>query len=150
MNRFGKINKNSMLSILISAIFAAGGISSCGGGKLIPRELKDYVAYALKTPRRNVEVDQTFNTTITLRVERMGYSDAELTMKELVMKCVEYFRRDKVSDFIQETVIFHIRLTSDADQYMKWTTSATQLRDFVKDNMGENEFFELCEKESIW
>ena len=136
---------NIMLCSLIVGI-----LIGCGGGKLIPRELKDYIAYALKTPRRNVEVDQAFQTTITLRVEEMNAADAQQAMKDLIEKSVEYFRRDKITDFLQETIIFHVRLTSDADQYLKWTTSASLLRDLVQEKMSEVDFYELCTRDEIW
>jgi len=150
MGLLKKAYQNCLFHALILSLFVVGILSGCGGGKLIPRELKDYISFELKTPRRNVEVDQAFQTTITLRVEQMSQVDAQQAMKDLIEKSVEYFRRDKITDFLQQTIVFHVRLNNDADQYLKWTTSATQLRDLVEEKMSEVDFYELCTRDEIW
>ncbi len=138
-------------SIFLITLLGLSFLIGCdGGNRLIPRDLKDYVSYALKTPRRNVNVDQTFNTTISLRVDQMDVNGARKAVRDLISKCVEYFRRDNVNDYLQSTLIFHVRLTTDADQYLKWRTSADNMRDLVKERMTEEEFLALCEKEEYW
>jgi len=145
-----RVKRISLLQGLLLFLFVMFTLSGCGGGKLIPRELKDYLSYSLKTPRRNVEVDQAFQTTITLRIEQMNQVDAQQAMMDLIEKSVEYFRRDKITDFLQEKIVFHIRINSDADQYIKWTTSASLLRDLVEEKMSEVDFYELCTRDENW
>jgi len=140
-----------LFSIFLISLLGLSFLVSCdGGNRLIPRDLKDYVSHALDTPRRNVNVDQTFNTTISLRVEQMDVNGARKAVRDLISKCVEYFRRDDVTDYLQSTLLFHVRLTTDADQYVRWKASAENMRDLVKDRMTEEEFFTLCEKEEYW
>ncbi len=135
---------------VIASLFFIFALGSCGGGRLIPRDLKDYVSAKLPTPRRNVDVDQTYRTKIILLVEQMDYRAARQAEKDLIRRCVEYFRRDNVTDYIQDTLVFHVRLRSDADVYMKWTTPAVDMRDLVRERMSEERFFEIGRKEENW
>ena len=135
--------------IIFTLIFGVILMTGCGG-RLIPRDLKDYVSHDLKFPRRNIDVDQTYRTTIIFRLEQVRNSEAYQAEKDLIESCVEYFRRDNVTDFIQDTLIFHVRSNSDADVYMKWTAPADMMRDLVKERMTPEEFFERCQKEENW
>ncbi len=132
------------------AIFGVLFTAGCGGGRLIPRDLKDYVSFSLKTPRRNVDVTQTFKTIISLRVEQVDYSGAVQAQKDLITRCIEYFRRENITDYIQDTLVFHVRLTTDVDVNMKWTAPASIVRDLVKNRMSFEEFYDLCRKEENW
>lgn len=134
----------------IASLFFLFAFCSCGGGRLIPRDLKDYVSAKLPTPRRNIDVDQTYRTKIILLVEQMDYRAVRQAEMDLIRKCVEYFRRDNVTDYIQDTLVFHVRLRSDADVYMKWTVPAVDVRDLVKERISEERFFEICRKEENW
>ena len=122
---------------------------SCGG-KLIPRELKDYVSYTLKIDRRLIELQQVFRTEITLRVKPMSLVDALREERVLIRTCVEYFQRDNVTDFINDSLVFVVRLNIDPDVKIKWFAVANDLRMLIKNEMTMDDFADRCRKEENW
>ena len=138
------------MAAVIASLFFIFAFSSCGGGRLIPRDLKDYVSAKLPTPRRNIDVDQTFQLKIILLVEQMDFRAAGRAEKDLIRKCVEYFRRDNITDYIQDTLVFHVRLKTDVDVYIRWTAPAIDMRDLVRERITEERFFEICRREESW
>lgn len=131
------------LALVISLI-------GCGGNRLIPRDLKDCIAADLKIPRRNVELTQIFRTTIMLRVNPMSLSQARQAERDLITTCFEYFRVDNVTDFINDTLVFVVRLDTDADVNLKWTSVALDANDVLKEQMSLETFFDRCNKEENW
>ncbi|MDP8238736.1 MAG: hypothetical protein P9X24_06580 [Candidatus Hatepunaea meridiana] len=147
-----KAQTSIILRLLIISILILTPLffNGCGGNQLIPRDLKDYVSAKLGTPRRNVDLTQIFTTTIILRLEQTDIFGALQAEKDLIGKCVEYFQRDNITDYIQDTLVFHVRLNADADTYMKWKISSKEVIDLVKGRMTEDEFFDICAKEENW
>ena len=125
-------------------------LAGCGGGRLIPRELKDYVAYTLKMERRLVNLIDIFRTEIILYVKPMTLANARKEEIVLVETCVEYFQRDNVNDFINDSLVFIIRLNTDPDVRIKWFTVADDMRKLVNDEMTITEFADRCRKEENW
>ncbi len=125
-------------------------LTGCGGGRLIPRDLKDFVSADLKMERRRVELTQPFRTTMTLRVNAMPVANARQANREFIESCLKYFQRDGVTDFINDTLIFEVRLDADPKVCLKWTTVTMDMRALVKDKMGIEEFIERCRKEEHW
>ena len=125
-------------------------LAGCGGGRLIPRDLKDYLAYTLKMERRLVDLIDIFRTEIILRVKPMTLPNARKEERVLVETCVEYFQRDNVTDFINDSLVFTIRLNTDADVRIKWFTVADDMRKLIKDEMTIDEFADRCRKEENW
>jgi len=117
---------------------------------LIPRELKDYVAYTLKMERRLVNLIDIFRTEIILYVKPMTLANARKEEIVLVETCVEYFQRDNVNDFINDSLVFIIRLNTDPDVRIKWFTVADDMRKLVNDEMTITEFADRCRKEENW
>ncbi len=135
----------------LMVVIVSGSLAGCGtGNELAPKDLKVYVTHALKTEARNLDVNRALNTEISLRVERLDIEEARRAVRDLIAACVGYFRRDNITDFTHTTLVFHVRLASDADQFVKWTTSADNMLDLVKNRMTDEEFFALCDKEENW
>lgn len=131
------------------AALTAFTLTGCGG-KLIPRDLKDYLAAELKTDRRNVDVTIPFRTTIIRRIPAVNLNKARDAERELVMKFLEYCRRDGVSDFQNDSLMFLVRLDTDPDVNIKWHSTATDAREVLDGKMEEGEFFDRCQKEEHW
>jgi len=136
--------------ILLSLALIALGVTGCGGGTLIPKDLKDYLSAELKTERRNVDVTQPFRTTIIYKINpstRQGARDAERT---LVSAFLEFSRKNGVSDFLNDSLMFLVRLERDPDANMKWFGSAADAREVLSGAMTEGDFIERCIKEENW
>ncbi len=122
----------------------------CGGGRLIPRDLKDFVSADLKIERRRVELTQPFRTTMTLRVNSMSVYDARQATKEFIASCNKYFQRDGVGDFINDTLVYEVRLNSNPDVFIKWLTVADDMRMLIKDDIPLSDFIDRCKKTEEW
>jgi len=138
------------LAVFITFALLASTLAGCGGGRLIPRDLKDYVAADLKTPRRNVDVTLPFRTMIILRVQRLNRDQAREAERELIESCLEYFRRDHIKDFINDTLVFNVRLNIDPSVNMKYWTIAEDMRSCIKGEMDIDEFIDRMTREENW
>ncbi len=136
----------------IIAVFAATAILfGCGGGgKLVPQDLASYISANLKTPEQNVEVTAPFRTTVKLKVSYSDIASARSAGRDLVNCCVEYLRRDNVTNFLNDTLVFVVRLTLDPKQNLIWRTVAYDMRELLEGKMTTEEFFERCSKEENW
>lgn len=132
-------------------ILTAGlALSGCGGGTLVPRDLKDYIAADLKTPRRNVEFTQPFRSSIILRVQTRDIESAHQAERDLIQSAVEYFQRDNIRNFINDTIVFVVRLDTDPDVNLKYFTVAADLRELVGERLSLEDFIERCRREENW
>jgi|GEM_PF-1108463 hypothetical protein len=143
-------NKRSNRFIITISLTLCILLAGCGGGRLIPRELKDYVAYTLKMERRLVNLIDIFRTEVILSVKPMTIANARKEEVVLIETCVEYFRRDNITDFINDSLVFVIRLNTDPDVRIKWFTVADDMRKLVNDEMTIKEFADRCRKEENW
>ncbi len=139
---------SSILRLFISILICLL-IIGCSS-KLIPRELKDYVSYTLKVERRLIELSQIFRTEITLRSKPMSLTKVREEERVLIRTCVEYFQRDNVTDFINDSLVFVVRLDSDPDVKVKWFTIADEIRKLIDEEITMDEFEERCRKEENW
>ena len=147
-NSVGKRNV-SRLGITVGLLACLLLTAGCGG-RLIPRDLKNYVAYNLKIERRMIELRQIFRTEITLRVKPMNLYEARKEEEVLIRTCADYFERDNVSDFINDSLLFVIRLDTDPDVNLKWSTVAYDMRLLVINKMTMEKFLDRCKKEENW
>lgn len=143
VRRLFNAKKGILFALLI--IFAAG----CGG-RLIPRDLKDYVSANLKIERRRVELTQPFRTKIILRLNPMTIQEARQAGKDLIKSCLEYYQRDNVTNFINDTLVYVIRLDSDPDTRLSWWTVADDMKMLVQNKMDFEDFLDRCRKEESW
>ena len=132
--------------LIVTSLYMIG----CSGASLIPRDLKDFVSADLKIDRRKVELTQPFRTAITLRVNPMPVNQARQAEHDLIGSCIKYFQRDYISDFINDTLVFIIRLDNDPGINIKWWTVTDDMRMLVKGSMTMDEFAERCRKEEHW
>lgn len=144
------LNKTRLPFIISFLIAGTVLFSGCGGGTLIPRDLKDYVSAKLPTPRRNVDVIQPFRTTILLLIERGDINKAREAERDLITKCVEYFQRDNITNFINDTVLFKVRLASDADTYLNYSSHYQELLSLIRDDITLDSYIERCYKDEKW
>jgi len=85
--------------VFLIVVIIAFSMLLCGcSNKLIPRELKDYVAEELNTPRRNVDVNQPYRTTFILRIPDVNSNDAYRMTEDFIECIADYARRDGVGD----------------------------------------------------
>ena len=124
-------------------------LTGCGN-RLIPRDLKDYVSEQLKTPRYNVDVTQPYKTTFIYRLPDVNINDAYLMAEEFINCVVDFGRRENVSDWLNDSLMFHIRLDSDADVNLKWSTSADKMRERTKGKISTQDLIDSCLKEENW
>jgi len=136
-----------VISLISLALIVAIG---CGGGQLIPKDLKDFLSVELKTPRRNVDVLQPFRTTIIYRISPTTRAGARTAEQQLIVKVFEFSRNNGVSDFLNDSLMFLVRLENDPDVNMKWYSSAQDVRDVISGKLAEAEFIERCVKEENW
>ncbi len=143
-------SRYSSVLLILLFLFISLEFAGCGGAKLIPRDLKDYVSHDLKIERRRVELTQPFRTRITLRVEPMPVQDARQAVRDLIESCIEYYQRDNITDFINDTLVYKVRLDADPDVNIQWWTVADDMRMAVNDEMNINTFYDRCRKEENW
>ncbi|MCF7811734.1 hypothetical protein K9N50_12180 [bacterium] len=136
--------------LIIAFIFTFSLLITGCGGRLIPRDLKDYVSEELNTPRRNVDVTQPYKTTFIYRLPDVNINDAYLLAEEFIDCVVDFGRREGVSDWLNDSLMFHIRLDSDADVNLKWATSADKMRERTKGKISTQELIDSCTKEENW
>jgi len=80
----------------------------------------------------------------------MSVYDARQATKEFISSCNKYFQRDGVGDFINDTLVFEVRLNSDPDIFVKWSTVADDMRMLVKNDMSLSDFVDRCKKTEVW
>ncbi len=152
--RFRKKNINIQLHFTILILIISSsliGFSGCGGGnELIPRDLKDFVSAYLNTERRNVDLTQPFRTTIILRVPPMPIENARDAERQFIEACVEYFKRDNINGFINDTLVFNLRLVNNPDINLKYWTVSGDMRLVVEDKMTIDELIERADREESW
>lgn len=139
------------LNLWLCALLLLSSASFIGcGNKLIPRDLKDYIAAELKIPRRQVEFDQPFRSRFTLRVNDMNANEAMDAERQLIKAAMEYFRRDNVTNFINDSLVFEVRLDNDPkSNIMLWSVSEEMLR-LINDEYSIEEFIGRCKVEENW
>ena len=69
---------------------------------------------------------------------------------DLINACVEYFRRDNVSNFINDTLVFNVRLDINPDIKLEYWTVAEDMRQVVKGEMNVEDFIDRCRREENW
>jgi len=136
-------------SRLLWMVLLAVTIAGCGG-RLIPRDLKDYVSAELQTERRRVEFQQPFRSTITLRVNPMSIEEARQAERDLIRTTLDYFKRDGVTDFINDTLVYVVRLDSDPDVNLRYTTVADDQRMLIRGDLTIEEFIDRCRRVDNW
>jgi hypothetical protein len=132
--------------LLLSSVSFVG----CGGNTLIPRDLKDYIAADLKIPRRQVEFQQPFRSRFTLRVNDMNANEAMDANRQLIESSMEYFRRDNVTNFINDSLVFEIRLDNDPNSNIMLWSDAEEMHRLIKDEYSVDEFISRCKFEENW
>lgn len=125
-------------------------LSGCGGPKLIPKDLKDYLATAMKTERRNVDVTQPFRTTFIYRVPGQTIVKARESTKAFIEKVEQFSKEQGVSDFLNDSLRFVVRLDTDPDVFIRFDCGATDLRNWMDGSVSEAEFMDRCIKEEHW
>lgn len=120
------------------------------GGRLIPRDLKDFVSADLKIERRRVEFQMPYRSEITLRVNPMSYRQAQDAQKSLIESCKRYFQRDNIDDFINDSLVFIIRLDEDASTVLKYWSHIDEMTRLMEDELTTEQFIERCKKEESW
>jgi len=146
MNLFRKITTHLALVLSIALVVLVG----CGGGRLIPKDLKDFLAKELNTPRHNMEVLQPFRTTIICRIAPTTRTGAREAENLLISKVIEFSKQNNVSDFLNDSLMFVIRLESDADVNMKYYGSANDVREVLSGKLTDSELIERLVKEENW
>lgn len=136
-------------AVLLAIMFFISFLAGCEN-KLIPRDLKDSVSHTLKTERRNIEVTRPFRTTVFFRIQPMEIEKARQAEIDLINACVEYFRRDNVSNFINDTLVFNVRLDINPDIKLEYWTVAEDMRQVVKGEMNVEDFIDRCRREENW
>jgi len=125
-------------------------VAGCGGGRLIPRDLKDYLAIQLKTERHNVDVAQPFRTTIIYKIGASNLAAAREGEKRVITKFLEFSRARGVNDFLNDSLMFLVRLDTNPDVTIKWFTSSHDVKEAVDGTISDDEFFDRCIKEERW
>jgi hypothetical protein len=136
-----------MTAICLALAFTFIG---CGGKKLIPRDVKDFMAETYKTDRRNFDVNIPFRTTIIRRIPAVPIVQAREEQRDFIRKFFEYCRRDAVVDFENDSLLFYLRLDTSPDIYIKWNSSADDARKVLDGTSSEDMFFDGCLKEERW
>ncbi|NQU06822.1 MAG: hypothetical protein HQ568_12060, partial [Calditrichaeota bacterium] len=93
---------------------------------------------------------QPYTTTFILRIPDVGVNQAYQMAEDFINCIADYARRDGVGDWLNDSLTFHVRLDSDADINLKWTTSADRMRAFVNEKINMEGLIESCEKVENW
>lgn len=117
---------------------------------MIPRDVKDFMAAEFKLDRRNFDVLLPFRTTLIRRTSSLPYLGARSAQKEFIQKFFEYCRRDGVTNFQNDTVMFLLRLDSNPDVNLKYFSTAYDASEVVNGNMDVETFIDRCIKEENW
>lgn len=148
-NKASKNVKAVNLCLCFLLVLSSASFIGCEN-KLIPRDLKDYIAADLQIPRRQVEFDQPFRSRFTLRVNEMTSNEAMDAERQLIESCMEYFRRDNVNNFINDSLVFEVRLDNDPkSNILLWSTS-DEMRRLIDDEMSVDDFVGRCKAEENW
>lgn len=135
----------AFIAVIISTIFVG-----CGGKKMIPRDVKDYMAAEFKVDRRNFDVTIPFRTTLIRRTYSMPLLAARNAQKEFIVKFFDYCRKDGVTNFQNDTLLFLLRLDSDPDVNLKYYGIAYDAREVVNGGMDVETFIDRCTKDENW
>ncbi len=140
-----------MVNLCLCFLLVLSSVSFIGcGNTLIPRELKDYIAADLKIPRRQVEFQQPFRSRFTLRVNDMTAREAMDTERQLIESCMEYFRRDNVTNFINDSLVFEVRLDADPNSNIMLWSIADEMHRLIDDEISLSDFISRCRVEENW
>lgn len=138
------------LSPLSLIIIASLILTGCGGKKLVPTEAEKFVAKALATPAYNVQVTTAFRTTVILKVPAMTLTSARDTERTLIESFVAYADENGIKDFGNDSLLFHLRLDTDPDVYMKWRSTTSDMKELLGGTMTVEDFIDRCAKEEMW
>jgi len=97
-----------------------------------------------------VDVTQPFRTTVIYRVPVLTRENARHAERALVIKVIEFSRAKGVTDFLNDSLMFLVRLETDPDVNMKWLASVRDMRETLEGKMSEDDFIERCAKEENW
>ncbi len=122
----------------------------CGGKKLVPDELKDFLAQELKTDRHKVDVTQPFRTTIVLRIRSTTIVNARDSERELIGKFLDFSRQKGIKYFLNDSLMFLVRSDTDPNVNLKWWTTARDALEVLDGKMSDTDFIDRCVKEEHW
>jgi len=142
----------SSINFFLVAIFIATSVLTvgCGGNKMIPRDVKDYMAAEFKIDRRNFDVTIPFRTTIMMRTNALTLMNAREKEKEFITKFFDYCKRDNVADFQNDTLMFLLRLDTNPDINLKYFSTSYDAGQVVRGEMDIDAFIDRCIKEENW
>ena len=143
----------SKLSLALFLLLIAAGtlsLTGCGGKKLVTRELKDYIASGMKITPGNVDVTLPFRTTIILRIPSMPLRDARQTGDKLIRMFIDYSKQNQVTDFLNDSLMFLVRLDVSPEVNLKYYTTASDMRELLDGNITDTDFIDRCVREENW
>ncbi len=138
------------LTIVSLLTLSTIALTGCGGKKMIPRDVKDYMEAEFKVDRRNFDVTLPFRTTLIRRSNSVPLLSARDGQAEFIGKFFGYCQRDGVTNFQNDTLLFLFRLDSNPDINLKYFSTADDAREVVKGGMDIDTFIERCIKEENW
>ncbi|MBC8465479.1 hypothetical protein H8D57_00480 [bacterium] len=149
LNKSSKIKLSKFILLTVLSAFFILDFTGCETA-IIPRDLKDFVSHDLKVERRRIELTQPFRTKITFRTNPMTIAEARIAEKDLVTSCIKYYRRDGINNFINDTLVYVVRMDSDPGTNIKWWTVSDDMRMVLKGDLSTEEFINRIRKEENW
>ncbi|MBM3325565.1 MAG: hypothetical protein FJY65_01075 [Calditrichaeota bacterium] len=148
------MKRSTSFQCFIIYIFAAAAlcaaVAGCGGNKLAPLECAKYIAKALGTPQYNVQVTTSFRTAVILKLPVTTLNGARDAERTLIEHFIAYAQENAISDFGNDSLLFHIRLDTNPDITMKWRSTTMDLKEHLAGKMSLEEFIDRCQKEENW
>jgi len=138
------------IAVLSVILVSTSLFTGCGGKKMIPRDVKDYMAAEFKIDRRNFDVTLPFRTTLIRRSNSVPLLTARDGQAEFIKKFFEYCTRDGVTNFQNDTLLFLYRLDSNPDINLKYYSTAYDAGEVVSGRMDVETFIDRCIKEENW
>ncbi len=150
LSAVSKSRSATQLVIATVILLSAGLFVGCGGKKMIPRDVKDFMAAEFKVDRRNFDVTLPFRTTLIRRIHSMPLLAARNAQREFIVKFFDYCHREGVTNFQNDTLMFLLRLDSNPDVNLKYYSTSYDAGEVVSGNMDEETFIDRCIKEENW
>jgi len=80
----------------------------------------------------------------------MTAREAMDTERQLIESCMEYFRRDNVTNFINDSLVFEVRLDADPNSNIMLWSIADEMHRLIDDEISLSDFISRCRVEENW
>lgn len=143
------IGKRLLIIVMLLAAFSTG-LLGCSPAELDSKLWNEYVTAKMKLDRHRVDVFLQFRTTIVVELTQVNENVARSAQNDLVKFSIEYFQRDKIFSYMNDTLVFITRLEDDPSVNIKYSATKEDALSATKGEYTLGQFIERCTKEENW